>query len=72
MIHIVKCLLNIQYFRSENQLRKWKIIKLTGLPYDPTIDYKNYNGTMNQNCKLCNALKWKGEKPGMCSNISRT
>lgn len=27
---------------------------------------------MNQKCNFCNALKWKGETPGMCCNIGKT
>ncbi|XP_060858512.1 uncharacterized protein LOC132935889 [Metopolophium dirhodum] len=46
--------------------------KLSGLAYNPTIDYKNNIGSMNQKCNFCNALKWKGEIPGMCCNIGKT
>lgn len=54
--------------RTENSLRQWKIKKLSGLAYDPKIDYKNYIGSMTEKCKYCHALKWKGETPGMCCN----
>lgn len=54
--------------RTENRLRKWKIKKLSGLAYDPMIDYKNDIGSMSEKCKYCQALKWKGETPGMCCN----
>jgi len=57
---------------TEKRLRKWKIKKLDGLAYDPTIDYKNNIGTMNQKCKFCNAFKWIGKTPGMCCNIGKT
>ena len=46
-------------------MHKWKFIIII-------IDYKNYIGTINGNCKFYNVLKRKGEKPGMCCNTGGT
>ncbi|KAL4092474.1 hypothetical protein QTP88_026975 [Uroleucon formosanum] len=59
-------------FPTKITLFKWKIKKLSGLAYNPTIDYKNNISTMYQKCNFCNALKWKGETHGMCCNIGKT
>ena len=41
-----------------------------GFSYDPDMCYEadetKHIGSMNQICKFCSALRWKGEAPGIC------
>ncbi|CAG9772259.1 unnamed protein product [Ceutorhynchus assimilis] len=57
--------------RSERRLRPWTKKVLSGLEYDPGIAYEHYISAMNLKCQRCNALKWKGEAPGMCCSSGK-
>ena len=53
--------------RSDIDKRTWTNL---GLCYNRTYGYANHRsldlGRMTVLCKFCNALKWKGERPGLC------
>ena len=53
--------------RSDIDKRTWTNL---GLCYNHTYGYANHRsldlGRMTVLCKFCNALKWKGERPGLC------
>ena len=43
----------------------------SGLAYDPDTANENCIGNMRKKCQYCNALKWKGETPGMCCSSGK-
>lgn len=57
--------------QKQNFMRMtWDPLKGIGFRYDPSIEYNNHGlltlGRMIQNCRYCEALKWKGEPLGIC------
>lgn len=56
--------------RNRSVIHSWKVKFLSGITYDPQIDYASDPvtciGTMTHKCTHCHALKWKDEAPGMC------
>lgn len=51
-------------------LNRRLVLQRAAFAYDPTIDYAAHKsvviGAMNQVCKYCKALKFKGEPAGLC------
>lgn len=66
----------IQSRYRENTIKSvWRSKLLSGLAYDPDIDYGTDSsvvlGSMTYKCQWCNALKWKDETPGMCCSAGK-
>ncbi|KAH0563715.1 hypothetical protein KQX54_004994 [Cotesia glomerata] len=55
--------------RLQIKLMSWTLKALSGLSYEPSIDYQNdkiVNLGHRLPCSWCRALKWKDEAEGMC------
>lgn len=61
--------------RVERRRRIWKSKAVSGMAYDIETEYETDStvalGAMNNQCRWCNALKWKEEAPGMCCSAGK-
>ena len=61
--------------RVERKGRSWKTKAYSGMAYDIDTEYEIDStvalGSMSNQCRWCNALKWKEEAPGICCSAGK-
>ena len=66
---------NQQCRTAVSRSRAWIDLENTAFSYDSSCRYAKHPsidiGRMNQVCKFCGALKWKGETIGMCCSSGK-
>ena len=61
---------NVEASTTKKQRVDRKKLESGALHYDQNVDYSELTaiGKMNHLCHFCKALKWKGERAGLCCN----